>query len=82
MKFFIDDQVGSSFESFETAGHDDNNLSAHLDAMKVAHAWGYSDTCAGEFFLITEDGFIYQVVDPYRDGFFLEIMTNEIREVA
>lgn len=72
MKFWIVDEYNTEFESFDTEGHSNTNLSAHLDAMKIVAALGYHNHDG--YFLHTEDGFIYEVVDPYHDEFW----TNHI----
>jgi len=65
MNFWIIDEAGDELEAFQAEGHTGRNLSAHLDAMKVASAWGYSGQ--NGHLLHTEDGFIYEIVDPYAD---------------
>ena len=64
MKYWIDNESGDNFECFETEGHTSSNLSSHLDALKIASAWGYS--AENGYFLHTEDGFLLEVVDPYH----------------
>lgn len=72
MKFWISDESNTEFESFSTEGHSNNNISAHLDAMKIAAAWGYHNHSG--FFLQTEDGFICEIVDPYRDEYWQNLI--------
>ena len=72
MKFWISDEFNTEFESFDTEGHSNNNLSVHLDAMKIAAAWGYHNHDG--FYLQTEDGFIYEVEDPYKTEYWQNLI--------
>jgi len=75
MKFWIEDENGEIWETFETEGHAPTNTSAHLDAMKQVEAWGYSNH--EDYYLVTEDGFIYEAVNPYTDSHFQNFMAYD-----
>jgi hypothetical protein len=77
MRFWIDTVQGDNYESFETEGHSKTHLSAHLDAMKIADAWGYSNG----YLLKTEDGFEYEVVDPYRTKKWIDLMNLDYEDI-
>jgi len=64
MKFWIRTEQGDTYESFNTSGHCDTAVSSHLDAVKIAFAWGYS--VSNGFYLHTEDGVVHNIVDPYQ----------------
>ncbi len=67
MKFWIDDEEGETFEQFSIPDNEDSTQVLHFAGMHEADAMGYSDYEG--FFLITEDGHTYPVVDPYKSEF-------------
>jgi len=79
MKFWIVDEADDEYETFETKGHADTNLSSHLDAMKIAQAWGYCDHEG--FYLHTEDGFLYDTTEYYTDPLWNKVMSDDLAAV-
>jgi len=51
-------------ESFDGRGHRDTRLSHHLDALKLAAAWGYHKYDG--YRMTDEDGHEVALVDPYK----------------
>ena len=75
MQFWIHEGDNYNYESFETDGHMSSNISAHLDAMRLAAAWGYSDHEG--YYLSTEDGHLYEIVDPDKDDYWMPQVATE-----
>lgn len=65
MRFNIVDFEGETVEEFDASGHRPEVLeSIHLDALKLAAAWGYT-AYPDDYAMFDADGNSVALVDPY-----------------
>jgi len=75
MRYQIE-QDGVVVEDFEAEGHRDTKKSAHLDALKVAAAWGYHKY-DGYVMTEFESGAHIKIVDPYKSKKWQGVMHDD-----
>lgn len=81
MRFWIENNNGYEFESFKTEGNIfEYNESDHFDAMKIAFFKGYAEADS-QCYLITEDGFIYEITNPLISQDWARIREAESRYI-